>query len=54
VWCNDYQDAMQQMEAAGVDRLLALTGVQTIGKLAPFGKSIFVGFGYWTGKSRCN
>ena len=36
VWCNDYQDAMQQMEAAGVDRLLALTGVQTIGKLAPF------------------
>ena len=34
--CADYADAMQRMEAAGVDRLLALTGVRTIPKLRPF------------------
>ena len=35
-WCDDYTDAVRQMEADGVTRLLALTGVQTIGKLRPY------------------
>ena len=35
-WCKDYDDAMRQMEAQGVQRLLALTGVNTIGKLHDF------------------
>ena len=35
-WCRDYADAIRQLEAAGVQRLLALTGVQTIGKLKPY------------------
>ena len=38
IWCDDYADAITQLEAAKVDNLLALTGVQTIGKLK----------GYWT------
>ena len=32
-WCKDYEDAIEQLEAQGVHRLLALTGVQTIGRL---------------------
>lgn len=36
VWCESYADAMNKMEAQGVDRLLALTGVQTIPKLKEF------------------
>ncbi|MDD7318965.1 MAG: cobalt-precorrin-5B (C(1))-methyltransferase CbiD [Prevotella sp.] len=36
VWCEDYNDAVEQMERRGVERLLALTGVQTIGRLKPF------------------
>lgn len=36
VWCEDYEDAVRKLEERGVDRLLALTGVQTIGKLKPF------------------
>ncbi len=35
-WCDDYADAIRQMEADGITRLLALTGVQTIGKLRPY------------------
>ena len=35
-WCADYADAVRQLEADGVVRLLALTGVQTIGKLRPY------------------
>ena len=35
-WCDDYADAIHQMEADGITRLLALTGVQTIGKLRPY------------------
>ena len=35
-WCDDYVDAMRQLEADGITRLLALTGVQTIGKLRPY------------------
>ena len=37
VWCKDYDDAINQLKAYGVSRLLALTGVNTIGKLR----------GYW-------
>ena len=36
VWCDDYADAMQKMELAGVSRLLAWTGVNTIRPLRPF------------------
>ena len=36
IWCRDYDDAIQQMEARGVHRLLALTGVNTIGRLSRF------------------
>ena len=36
IWCKDYQDAMNQMEAHGIHRLLALTGVNNIGTLRPF------------------
>ncbi|RRD00282.1 cobalt-precorrin-5B (C(1))-methyltransferase CbiD [Prevotella sp. OH937_COT-195] len=36
VWCKDYADAAEQMEMHGVERLLALTGVQTIGSLKSF------------------
>lgn len=35
-WCIDYADAIRRLEADGITRLLALTGVQTIGKLRPF------------------
>lgn len=37
VWCDDYADAIGRLEKAGVRRLLALTGVNTIAPLA----------GYW-------
>lgn len=36
IWCEDYADAIYRLEKAGTDRLLALTGVQTIGKLRPY------------------
>ena len=36
IWCRDYDDAIARMEAEGIERLLALTGVQTIGRLRPF------------------
>ena len=35
-WCDDYADAIRQLEADGITRLLALTGVQTIGKLRDY------------------
>jgi cobalt-precorrin-5B (C1)-methyltransferase len=35
-WCRDYTDAIAQLEAQGIQHLLALTGVQTIGRLKPF------------------
>lgn len=37
VWCKDYDDAIHQLEEHGIDRLLALSGVNTIEKLR----------GYW-------
>ena len=36
VWCDDYDDAIRRLEDHGVDKLLALTGVQTMGKLLPY------------------
>ncbi len=36
VWCDDYDDAIRRLEGHGVDKLLALTGVQTMGKLLPY------------------
>ncbi|MBR3485869.1 MAG: cobalamin biosynthesis protein CbiD [Bacteroidales bacterium] len=35
-WCDDYAAAVRRLEADGITRLLALTGVQTIGKLRPY------------------
>ena len=35
-WCADYADAVRRLEGDGITRLLALTGVQTIGKLRPY------------------
>jgi cobalt-precorrin-5B (C1)-methyltransferase len=35
-WCTDYQEAMNQLEAGGIRRLLALTGVNNIGTLRPY------------------
>ena len=35
IWCKDYDDAMQRIEAENIATLLVLTGVQTIGKLKP-------------------
>ena len=35
-WCKDYDDAISQLEAQGVQRLLALTGVNTIAKLRDY------------------
>ena len=35
-WCADYADAVRRLEADGITRLLALTGVQTIGKLRSY------------------
>ena len=37
IWCDNYQDAIFQLESQGIKRLLALTGVNTIAKLR----------GYW-------
>ena len=39
VWCKDYDDAIVQLKAHDVSRLLALTGVNTIAKLRNFWKS---------------
>lgn len=36
VWCEDYADAVQRLEANGVKRLLALSGVNTIVKLEAY------------------
>ncbi len=36
VWCKDYDEAIWQLEASHVDCLLALTGVNTIGRLRTY------------------
>ena len=36
VYCRDYEEAMEQMRRAGVRRLLALSGANTISRLKPY------------------
>ncbi|MCD7923999.1 MAG: cobalt-precorrin-5B (C(1))-methyltransferase CbiD [Bacteroides sp.] len=36
IWCEDYSDAIRQLEEKNIEHLLALTGVQTISKLRPY------------------
>ena len=36
VWCEDYDDAIRLLNEDGIERVLALTGVQTIGKLREY------------------
>ncbi len=36
VWCKDYEEAVLQLENHHIERLLALTGVNTIGSLQPY------------------
>jgi cobalt-precorrin-5B (C1)-methyltransferase len=36
VWCKNYTDAIGQLEKYCIDKLLALTGVNTIAKLRPY------------------
>ncbi len=36
IWCKDYQDAMRRLEEHATQRLLALTGVNTIVPLRPY------------------
>lgn len=36
IWCDSYDDAISKMTERGINRLLALTGVQTISKLKKF------------------
>ena len=36
IWCKDYTDAIYQLDQHGIDRLLALTGVNTIGRLRAY------------------
>lgn len=36
IWCADFTEAVQRLQADGVENLLALTGVQTIGRLRPY------------------
>lgn len=38
IWCNDFEDAIKRMKKDGIDKLLALTGTQTISKLQAFWK----------------
>lgn len=36
IWCDDYQDAINKLESHQVQRLLALSGVNTIAPLRPY------------------
>ena len=36
IWCKDYQDAICRLQEHGIERLLALTGVNTIRSLRPY------------------
>lgn len=36
VWCDDYADAVRRLQDNGIESLLALTGVHTIGKLRDY------------------
>lgn len=35
-WCRDYDDAVRQLQAQGIQKLLALTGVNTIARLCNY------------------
>lgn len=39
IWCDSYADAIHQMENRGIQRLLALSGVNTIAPLRPYWRS---------------
>lgn len=36
IWCDDFDDAINRLKSHSIHRLLALTGVQTISRLAPW------------------
>ena len=36
IWCENYEDAVKKLKLKGIQRLLALTGVQTISKLRDY------------------
>jgi len=36
IWCQDYEEVIRQLEHHHIERLLALTGVNTIGRLKPY------------------
>ena len=38
IWCKDFNEAVDQLEANHIERLLALTGVSTIGQLQQYWK----------------
>lgn len=44
LWCRDYNDAIKAIEANEILSLLALTGVQSIGKLKPLWQNILCYF----------
>ena len=39
IWCDSYADAIHQMENKGIQRLLALSGVNTLAPLPPYWRS---------------
>lgn len=39
IWCDSYADAIRQMENKGIQRLLALSGVNTLAPLRPYWRS---------------
>lgn len=43
IWCDSYEEAITQLKERAINRLLALTGVQTIAKLKP----------YWSRHAEC-
>lgn len=44
LWCRDYNDAIKAVETFEISKLLALTGVQSIGKLKPLWQDTFCYF----------
>lgn len=44
LWCRDYNDAIKAIEAFDISKLLAFTGVQSIGKLKPLWQDTFCYF----------
>ena len=46
IWCDSYADAIHQMENKGIQRLLALSGVNTFALLRPYWRSHTTWFRY--------